>query len=103
MADVEITEAGRWRRGARPPVLRERRSRALHGKRPFPRDTERAMSQENVGIVLRVYDALNQRDWDAVFRDFDQEAEVTMQRGPGAGTHRRREVQGVLQDYVETF
>src|SRR4051794_21564543 len=62
------------------------------------------MSQENVEIVRRVYDALNQGDWDAVFRDAHPDFEVTTQRGPDAGTHRRREgVQGFGADYLEAF
>jgi len=27
------------------------------------------MSQENVEMVRRLYDAINRRDWDEVFRD----------------------------------
>ncbi len=62
------------------------------------------MSQENVEIVGRLYDALNQRDWDAVFQDTHPDLEVTTQRGPDAGTHRRREgVQRFLEDYIAAF
>jgi ketosteroid isomerase-like protein len=68
------------------------------------REILRTMSHENVEIVRRVYDALNRGDWDAVFRDMHPDVEVTLQRGPGAGAHRGREVvQGFLQDYIETF
>ena len=57
------------------------------------------MSQENVEIVRRVYDAGNRNDWDAAFRDAHPEFEATFQRGPNAGTHRGRErVQAVLLD-----
>src|SRR2546430_13601962 len=60
------------------------------------------MSQENVEIVRRVYDALNRGDWHAVFRDMHPDVELTTQRP--AGTHRRREaVQGFLQDYIAAF
>ena len=62
------------------------------------------MSQENVEIVRRVYDALNEGDWDAVFRDVHKDFEITTQRGPGAGTHlRRRAVQEYGEDYLATF
>jgi hypothetical protein len=40
---------GLWRLGE-TAALDEKRRSALHGKRRFPRDTARAMSQENVLI-----------------------------------------------------
>ena len=46
------------------------------------------MSQENVEIVRRSYDASNQGDWDAVFRDVAPDFEVIFKAGPNAGTHR---------------
>src|SRR2546423_91166 len=62
------------------------------------------MSQENIEIVRRVYDALNRGDWDAVFRDMHRDAEITTQRGPAAGTHRGRvAIQGVIEDYNAAF
>ena len=62
------------------------------------------MSQENVEIVRRAYDALNHGDWDAVFREAHPDFEITTQRGPGAGTHRRREaVQDYAEDYIAAF
>jgi ketosteroid isomerase-like protein len=62
------------------------------------------MSQENIEIVRRVYDAHNQRDWDAAFRDAHPEFEMTFQRGPNAGTHRGRErVQAMLLDQRAAF
>jgi ketosteroid isomerase-like protein len=62
------------------------------------------MSQDNVEIVRPIYDALNRRDWDAVFRDTHPDFEMTTQRGPDAGTQRRREaVQGFLEDYFAAF
>jgi ketosteroid isomerase-like protein len=62
------------------------------------------MSQENVEIVRRFYDALNHGDWDEAFRDIHPHVEVTLQRGPGAGTHRGREaIQGFIEDYIAAF
>src|SRR3954451_25011360 len=62
------------------------------------------MSEENVKVVRQVYDALNRGDWDAVFRNAHPKFEITTQRGPGAGTHRRREaVQSYGEDYLEAF
>ena len=62
------------------------------------------MSEENVEIVRRVYDALNHSDWDAVFRDAHPGFEVTLRRGLSAGTHRSREkVQAILLDQREAF
>jgi ketosteroid isomerase-like protein len=62
------------------------------------------MSQENVEIVRRFYDALNDGDWDAVFRDAHPDIELTTQRGPNAGTRRGREgVQGFGEDYLAAF
>ena len=62
------------------------------------------MSQENVEIVKRVYEAFNRRDWDAVFRDMDPDFEITTKRGPNAETHRSREgAQGFAEDYLAAF
>jgi ketosteroid isomerase-like protein len=62
------------------------------------------MSQENVEVVRRIYEALNRRDWDAVFQDAHPDFEMTMQRGPNAGTHQGREdAQEVVEDYIEAF
>jgi ketosteroid isomerase-like protein len=62
------------------------------------------MSQENAELVRRVYDALNQGDWDAVFRDTHPDFEMTTQRALDPGTHRRREgVQGFGEDYMAAF
>ena len=49
------------------------------------------MSQENVEVVRRVYDALNRNDLDAAFRDAHPDFEISFKRGPLAGTHRGRE------------
>ena len=62
------------------------------------------MSEENVEIIRRVYDALNRNDWDAAFRDAHPDIEITLQRGPLAGTHRGRErPQAVFRDVRAAF
>ncbi len=62
------------------------------------------MSQENVEMVRRAYDAMNQGHWDAAFRDAHPDFEMTFRGGPNAGTHRGREaVQGVLEDFMGSF
>jgi ketosteroid isomerase-like protein len=62
------------------------------------------MSQENVEIVRRVYQALNRRDWETVFRDAHQDFELTTQLGPDPGTRRGRErVMEFLEDYLAAF
>jgi ketosteroid isomerase-like protein len=62
------------------------------------------MSEENVEIVRRFYDAFNRRDWEAMFRDAHPGFELTTQRGVTAGTSRgRKQVQEFAEDYVETF
>jgi ketosteroid isomerase-like protein len=62
------------------------------------------MSQENVEIVRRVYEALSRGDWEAAFRDTHPDFVMTTQRGPNAGTHQgRQNVQGFGEDYIEAF
>ena len=62
------------------------------------------MSQENVEIVRRVYDALNRNDWDAAFQDAHPNIEITFKRGPLAGTHRGGEnPQTVIRDLRAAF
>jgi ketosteroid isomerase-like protein len=62
------------------------------------------MSQENVEIVRRVYEALNRSDWDAAFRDAHPDFELTFRRGPLAGTHRGRETpETVISDMRAAF
>ncbi len=62
------------------------------------------MSQENVEVIRRVYEAGNRGDWNAVFRDAPPDLEVTMKAGPSAGTHRgREEVQAVFDDLLSGF
>jgi ketosteroid isomerase-like protein len=62
------------------------------------------MSQENVEIVRRLFDAINRDDWDAAFRDAHPDFEVTFKEGPRAGTHRGREaLQEVAADLRAGF
>ena len=62
------------------------------------------MSQENVNIVRRVYEALNRRDWDTVFRNAHKDFELTTQLGPDPGTRRgRKGVMEFLEDYLAAF
>jgi ketosteroid isomerase-like protein len=62
------------------------------------------MSQENVEIVRRVYDALTRGDLDAAFREMHPDVEMKFERAPGAGTLRQREaVKGFLEDYLSAF
>jgi ketosteroid isomerase-like protein len=62
------------------------------------------MSQENVEIVRRMYDAFNREDADALFRNTHPDFEVTFKEGPRAGTHRGREaLQEVADDLRAGF
>jgi ketosteroid isomerase-like protein len=62
------------------------------------------MSQENVDIVRRVYDALNRNDFDAAFRDAHPDFQISFKRGPLAGTRRGREApEAVLSDMRAAF
>jgi NAD-dependent dihydropyrimidine dehydrogenase PreA subunit len=62
------------------------------------------MSQENVEIVRKVYEAFNRRDWDAAFRDAHPDFEITTLRGPTAGTRRgRRRVTEFAEDLIAAF
>ena len=72
---------------------------------PFPAgDTAWAMSEENVGIVRSIYEALNRGDWEAATRPTDAEFEATFQRGPNAGTHRgRNAIRRIVEDQREAF
>jgi ketosteroid isomerase-like protein len=68
------------------------------------RDTAGAMSQENVEIVRKVYEALNRRDWDAGFHDMHPDFEMTTQREIAAGTRRgRKQVQEFVEEYSAAF
>ncbi|MDX6697723.1 MAG: SnoaL-like domain [Solirubrobacteraceae bacterium] len=62
------------------------------------------MSRENVEVVRRVYEALSRRDWDEGFSEMSPDFEMTTQRGPNAGTVRRREgAEAFLEDYIAAF
>jgi ketosteroid isomerase-like protein len=62
------------------------------------------MSQENVEIVRKFYEALNRRDWDAVFHDTHSDFELTTQRGPNAGARRgRKPVTAFAEEYIAAF
>ena len=62
------------------------------------------MSEENVEIVRRIYDAFNEDDPDAVFRHAHPDFAVTFKEGPRAGTHRGNAVlQEVANDLRDGF
>src|SRR5438034_1305042 len=62
------------------------------------------MSQENVEVVRPIYDALNRRDWDAVFSAVHADFELPIHRLPQAGAYRGRDqVQSLFEDYLTAF
>lgn len=64
------------------------------------------MSQENVAVVRRVYEALSRDGLDAAFEHVHPEAEYDLSAaiGPYAGTYYGREViLGFLKDYFGTW
>jgi ketosteroid isomerase-like protein len=63
------------------------------------------MSQENVEIVRQVYEAFNRGDWDAVYRDFAEDAKMTTPaRGLDAGIFRgREEHQAYWEDFFRPY
>jgi ketosteroid isomerase-like protein len=64
------------------------------------------MSQENVEVVRRAFDAFNQRDVDEMVRDWDPEVEVdwSRSRGPEAGIYRGQEaVLGLWTTFFAMF
>src|SRR5512132_970312 len=63
------------------------------------------MSEENVEIVRSMYEALNRREWDAVFRDTAPDVELTTPPGgPNSGTYRgREECEGYLRELITPF
>jgi uncharacterized protein len=75
---------------------------ALHGKRSIPRDTARAMSQENVEIVRRMVDAYAAGDiGTALFAyDPDVEFDVSTARPEGGVYHGPRGVEEGVGDWV---
>ena len=59
------------------------------------------MSQENVEIVRRVYGALADRDWDAVFSDTHPDFAIETQL---QGSHRGRDAaQRFIEDQIDAF
>ena len=63
------------------------------------------MSQENVEIVRSIYEAFNRGDWDAVYRDFAGDVEMTTPpRGLDAGIFRgRKEAQAYWEDFFRPY
>jgi len=62
------------------------------------------MSGENVEVVRSIYAAINRGDWDAAMLLVDADFEITIQRGPNAGTHRGRDlIQTILKDQRTAF
>lgn len=62
------------------------------------------MSHENAEIVRPVYEALNRRDWDAVFSATHPDFELPIRRMPETGTYRGRgQVQTFLEEAVAAF
>lgn len=59
------------------------------------------MSEENVEIVRRVYEALARRDWDAVFREAHSDFVIeTQMQGSYPG---RDEAQAFIEDQIGAF
>lgn len=62
------------------------------------------MSRENVEIVRPVYEALNRRDWDAVFSATHADFELPIRRLPDTSTYRgRSQVQTFLENVIAPF
>jgi ketosteroid isomerase-like protein len=73
-----------------------------------PRDTARAMSQENVEVFKRAFDAINRRDADALLSELDPEVEwhsaILMAMGGTQTVYRGHEgVREWLRDLYETL
>lgn len=58
------------------------------------------MSEENVEVVRRVYDAINRRDWAEAFSVAAADFELITQRGPNAGARQGRDA---VIDFAEDF
>ena len=63
------------------------------------------MSQDNVEILRRMYEAAHDGDWGSVLRDYAHpDCEATFVAGPGAGTHRGREaILAAISDVTAAF
>jgi ketosteroid isomerase-like protein len=63
------------------------------------------MSQENVEIVKAAIDALNNQDWEALFRDVASGAEVDMSRavGPISGVFKLHQFRQTLEQFAENW
>ena len=62
------------------------------------------MSQENVEIIRRLFDTIDESGWDAAIASahFHDDAELTFKAGPRAGTHKgRKQVGAVIADLQE--
>src|SRR3954468_17499170 len=81
--------------------LEARRSRRLLSLR----DTQRAMSQENVEIVRAFYAAYNRGDLDAVLNDLAPDFTLDWSRamGPQRGVYGADRVRQFFDDFAEIF
>jgi hypothetical protein len=62
------------------------------------------MSQENVALALRAYDAFNRRDWDAMLALVDDEVEVESRlAGMEGGYHGHEGVRRWWADFLGAF
>jgi ketosteroid isomerase-like protein len=63
------------------------------------------MSRKNVEIVRAAINALNNQDWDALFRDVASGAEVDMSRavGPISGVFRIHKFRQTLEQFAENW
>src|SRR5262245_25619657 len=67
---------------------------------PTPGDTGRAMSQENVEVVRRCFEAWDRRDVDGVVREYAPDVEVDMSRVIDGTFHGR---EAVREYYLSVF